>query len=473
MRDASFRRRATRRARATKSCDRSPRGRSTYRPTSSRVYGRCTPRRRRRRRASGCSRSWRLRSRLRHTRRVAALVHARNARSLAGAAIHTSRRPPHTSIMALTSTASAPGKAILIGEHAVVYGTRSIAIAIDLRCEVTLATAEDAADAEVTLRLASLRTTCRWKLAQRSLASHCRRRGLRRRRRAAAVHRRCARRCALLPPAVRGDGGEDAVRAAAEAFLFLYVSLCAPRGRPPRRGRRRVADWRRPRLSGGLLGGDARLARAARARSRAGRAAGRARARVGQRVGLRVGAAAPRAAVGRRQRGERVWRLARVPGGRGGAARRDAGAAAAARQHARAAEHEALVAGVRDAARRCPPRTTTSLAPCTTRAVVQALFARDAADAAAAARGSARCRSTTCSRARREPRRPRARRRRRARPRAPLAHRRRRRRLRAGVARPGRRRGAVGRLRADLEAEGFEAAAHRAGRRGRGWRCGR
>ena len=67
--------------------------------------------------------------------------------------------------MALTSTASAPGKAILIGEHAVVYGTRSIAIAIDLRCEVTLATAEDAADAEVTLRLASLRTTCRWKLA--------------------------------------------------------------------------------------------------------------------------------------------------------------------------------------------------------------------------------------------------------------------------------------------------------------------
>ena len=49
--------------------------------------------------------------------------------------------------MALTSTASAPGKAILIGEHAVVYGTRSIAIAINLRCEVTLA-AEDAADAE-------------------------------------------------------------------------------------------------------------------------------------------------------------------------------------------------------------------------------------------------------------------------------------------------------------------------------------
>ena len=44
---------------------------------------------------------------------------------------------------------------------------------------------------------------------------------------------------ALLPPAVRGDGGEDAVRAAAEAFLFLYISLCAPRGRPPQRA---VAD---------------------------------------------------------------------------------------------------------------------------------------------------------------------------------------------------------------------------------------
>ena len=146
--------------------------------------------------------------------------------------------------MALTSTASAPGKAILIGEHAVVYGTRSIAIAIDLRCEVTLATAEDAADAEVTLRLASLRTTCRWKLAtlQALARQHivvdagC------------AVGDEPATPCtpalrealrALLPPAVRGDGGEDAVRAAAEAFLFLYVSLCAPRGRPPQRA---VAD---------------------------------------------------------------------------------------------------------------------------------------------------------------------------------------------------------------------------------------
>ena len=146
--------------------------------------------------------------------------------------------------MALTSTASAPGKAILIGEHAVVYGTRSIAIAIDLRCEVTLATAEDAADAEVTLRLASLRTTCRWKLATLQalarqhivLDAGC------------AVGDEPATPCtpalrealrALLPPAVRGDGGEDAVRAAAEAFLFLYVSLCAPRGRPPQRA---VAD---------------------------------------------------------------------------------------------------------------------------------------------------------------------------------------------------------------------------------------
>ena len=146
--------------------------------------------------------------------------------------------------MALTSTASAPGKAILIGEHAVVYGTRSIAIAIDLRCEVTLATAEDADDAEVTLRLASLRTTCRWKLATLQalarqhivLDAGC------------AVGDEPATPCtpalrealrALLPPAVRGDGGEDAVRAAAEAFLFLYVSLCAPRGRPPQRA---VAD---------------------------------------------------------------------------------------------------------------------------------------------------------------------------------------------------------------------------------------
>ena len=147
--------------------------------------------------------------------------------------------------MALTSTASAPGKAILIGEHAVVYGTRSIAIAIDLRCEVTLATAEDAADAEVTLRLASLRTTCRWKLAtlQALARQHIVLDGS-----VVAPHDEPATPCtpalrealrALLPPAVRGDGGEDAVRAAAEAFLFLYVSLCAPRGRPPQRA---VAD---------------------------------------------------------------------------------------------------------------------------------------------------------------------------------------------------------------------------------------
>ena len=147
--------------------------------------------------------------------------------------------------MALTSTASAPGKAILIGEHAVVYGTRSIAIAIDLRCEVTLATAEDADDAEVTLRLASLRTTCRWKLAtlQALARQHIVLDGS-----VVAPHDEPATPCtpalrealrALLPPAVRGDGGEDAVRAAAEAFLFLYVSLCAPRGRPPQRA---VAD---------------------------------------------------------------------------------------------------------------------------------------------------------------------------------------------------------------------------------------
>ena len=147
--------------------------------------------------------------------------------------------------MALTSTASAPGKAILIGEHAVVYGTRSIAIAIDLRCEVTLATAEDADDAEVTLRLASLRTTCRWKLAtlQALARQHIVLDGS-----GVAPHDEPATPCtpalrealrALLPPAVRGDGGEDAVRAAAEAFLFLYVSLCAPRGRPPQRA---VAD---------------------------------------------------------------------------------------------------------------------------------------------------------------------------------------------------------------------------------------
>jgi len=149
--------------------------------------------------------------------------------------------------MALTSTASAPGKAILIGEHAVVYGTRSIAIAIDLRCEVTLATAEDEADAEVTLRLASLRTTCRWKLAtlQALARQHI---VLATDGSVVAPHDEPATPCtpalrealrALLPPAVRGDGGEDAVRAAAEAFLFLYVSLCAPRGRPPQRA---VAD---------------------------------------------------------------------------------------------------------------------------------------------------------------------------------------------------------------------------------------
>ena len=149
--------------------------------------------------------------------------------------------------MALTSTASAPGKAILIGEHAVVYGTRSIAIAIDLRCEVTLATAEDADAAEVTLRLASLRTTCRWKLAtlQALARQHI---VLATDGSVVAPHDEPATPCtpalrealrALLPPAVRGDGGEDAVRAAAEAFLFLYVSLCAPRGRPPQRA---VAD---------------------------------------------------------------------------------------------------------------------------------------------------------------------------------------------------------------------------------------
>ena len=150
--------------------------------------------------------------------------------------------------MALTSTASAPGKAILIGEHAVVYGTRSIAIAIDLRCEVTLATAEDADDAEVTLRLASLRTTCRWKLATLKTLARQHIVDWRPLDKGGAVGDEPATPCtpalrealrALLPPAVRGDGGEDAVRAAAEAFLFLYVSLCAPRGRPPQRA---VAD---------------------------------------------------------------------------------------------------------------------------------------------------------------------------------------------------------------------------------------
>ena len=153
--------------------------------------------------------------------------------------------------MALTSTASAPGKAILIGEHAVVYGTRSIAIAIDLRCEVTLSTPDRLAapdDAEVTLRLASLRTTCRWKLATLKTLARQHIVDWRPLDKGGAVGDEPATPCmpalrealrALLPPAARGDGGEDAVRAAAEAFLFLYVSLCAPRGRPPQRA---VAD---------------------------------------------------------------------------------------------------------------------------------------------------------------------------------------------------------------------------------------
>ena len=205
---------------------------------------------------------------------------------------HTSRKRHATHLMAFTSHSLSTRKGSSSASTRGVYAPPALDRDRDRPgCEVTLATAEDAADAEVTLRLASLRTTCRWKLAtaaalarQHIVLDRAQRRSARRA--GDAARRRCAALRALLPPAVRGDGGEDAVRAAAEPSSSSTFR-CARRAGGAAAGRwcRRVAaDWRRPRLVGGLLGGarrgDARLARALRARGpRAERAAGRASAR--------------------------------------------------------------------------------------------------------------------------------------------------------------------------------------------------
>ena len=135
--------------------------------------------------------------------------------------------------MALTSTASAPGKAILIGEHR-------------RRCTLPIATRStrgargDARDGGGRGRrrgdaaAASLRTTCRWKLAKlQALARQhivvdagC------------AVGDEPATPCtpalrealrALLPSAVRGDGGEDAVARGGGGLLPLRFAVRAAR----------------------------------------------------------------------------------------------------------------------------------------------------------------------------------------------------------------------------------------------------
>lgn len=57
-------------------------------------------------------------------------------------------------------TVTAPGKIILHGEHAVVYGKKAVAAAIDLRTTLKL---EATNDGQFTLKLLNFGTTCRWK----------------------------------------------------------------------------------------------------------------------------------------------------------------------------------------------------------------------------------------------------------------------------------------------------------------------
>ena len=317
-----------------------------------------SPWRKRRRRASGCCGHGDVPagSRFRVSRaspRCHPFSPRRNARRR-GRRTHTSRKR-HAAHLNHGASASSPAPTLAAPMAAATRRRSSGAYTrYDAGTEPrTLATAEDAADAEVPGYCSGAATTCRWKPATpRARASRGRARrsprsascavsaAASRRTYAATARRRCAEalRAGLLPPAVRGDGGEDAVRAAAEAFLFLYVSLCAPRGRPPQRA---VADASLP--IGAGLGSSAAYSVALVAAMhgwRALRAATARRARRWTRASAWVNAWAfesERLLHGRPSGVDNavsVWRLARVPGGRGGAARRDAGAAAAARQHA-------------------------------------------------------------------------------------------------------------------------------------------
>ncbi|XP_078363180.1 mevalonate kinase-like [Oculina patagonica] len=56
-------------------------------------------------------------------------------------------------------TVTAPGKIILHGEHAVVYGKKAVASAIGLRTKLKL---ELNSDEQVTLNLLNIKTTCKW-----------------------------------------------------------------------------------------------------------------------------------------------------------------------------------------------------------------------------------------------------------------------------------------------------------------------
>eukprot|EP00117_Sycon_ciliatum_P004269 scpid47191/ scgid8718/ Mevalonate kinase len=116
---------------------------------------------------------------------------------------------------------SAPGKAILHGEHAVVYGKRAIAASVDLRCYLRL---REVAAPTVELNVRDLDIHAKWSLDEvRDLSSVCE---------SDASSRQSEACDARLHDLSSRVGGDDGVKVlAAKTFLFLAGAICFKRSR--------------------------------------------------------------------------------------------------------------------------------------------------------------------------------------------------------------------------------------------------